>query len=192
LTKPQIITTRKRHLITYVEHWHTSSTLLKLGAESEGGSYHQFLASIVFTAFALEAFLNHVGNLVHTNWSELDRASSRKKLAAITKQLSITVNFKDSPWQVFPELVEVRNAIAHGRSEDLEDDIPMSPDDYESELGIMLEANWQTYSNKEQAERVRKEVESLFRIVWEGAGLDKHRLFMHGMQTRHTSISDSC
>ena len=165
--------------------------LLKLGVATEAGSYHQFLASLVFAAFATEAFLNHVGPLVHPSWSGLDYAPSRKKLNAITSALNIPVNFEARPWKIFPELIGIRNTIAHGRSEELEDEIAMSPDAYEAALGIMVEADWQSYSTQAKVEHARQEIEALFRIIWLKAGFNEHKLFMFGLQEGSAFLAES-
>jgi hypothetical protein len=51
----------EREVITYSHMWHTSECLLKRGQEQEAYSFHQYMASLVFTAFTLEAYLNHLG-----------------------------------------------------------------------------------------------------------------------------------
>lgn len=75
----KVRTSRERLLITYSEHWHSSRTFLKLGIENPTGSYHQFLGSIVFTVFALEAFLNHVGESLFKSWPELEKLTPKGK-----------------------------------------------------------------------------------------------------------------
>ena len=50
------------------ELWNTSEWLLKAGQERAIGYAHQFRTSLVFTAFALEAYLNHIGPLFLKTW----------------------------------------------------------------------------------------------------------------------------
>jgi hypothetical protein len=55
------LVTQERDLITYAELWHASECVLDVGAAQQSGTSWQFLSSIVLTAFAFEAYLNHVG-----------------------------------------------------------------------------------------------------------------------------------
>ena len=52
---------RKREIRTYKIMWDTSFSHLKRGMANREGSFYHFMSSIVFTAFALEAYLNHIG-----------------------------------------------------------------------------------------------------------------------------------
>jgi hypothetical protein len=55
-SKAKVIIEKEREVNTYVDMWHTSRCLLYKGIADQKGSYHQFMASLVFTAFALEAY----------------------------------------------------------------------------------------------------------------------------------------
>jgi hypothetical protein len=49
--KQQILIKKEREVNTYADMWHSSRCLLDKGIEDQKGSYHQFMASLVFTAF---------------------------------------------------------------------------------------------------------------------------------------------
>lgn len=66
------------------ELWHTSNCLLNAGQQSAEGSAHQFRASLVFRAFALEAFLNWLGPQLIPHWQYLERLKPREKLDLLT------------------------------------------------------------------------------------------------------------
>ena len=57
MSKGRKVTVTKDHVITYAELWHTSRCLLEKGQAEAEGSFHQFMASLVFTPFTLEAYL---------------------------------------------------------------------------------------------------------------------------------------
>ena len=63
--------------VSHVELWDTSWSLLNQGQNREEGSFHQFAGSF-FTAFSLEAYLNHIGPKVFRNWA-LSSGSDRRK-----------------------------------------------------------------------------------------------------------------
>lgn len=51
---------RDREVHTYCELWAASHWLLMQGSAEEEGSCYQFMGSLIFTAFSLEAFFNHI------------------------------------------------------------------------------------------------------------------------------------
>lgn len=179
----KVRTSRERLLISYSEHWHSSRTFLKLGIENPKGSYHQFLGSIVFTAFALEAFLNHVGESLFTSWPELEKLTPKGKIDVITEKLGLVVNYGRMPWQIVPEIIGVRNKIAHGKNELLQDERMLTVDNYDEKMGEILRAPWQEYATKENAEKARKEIEEIFKLIWAKTSFKEHELFRSGMQS---------
>src|SRR5262245_14488810 len=85
----RVTVTKEREVITYTELWHTSWCLLEKGQKQELGSFHQFMGSLVFTAFTLEAYLNHVGPKVFDDWDTHERLGPREKLDAIAKKIGL-------------------------------------------------------------------------------------------------------
>lgn len=179
----KIRTPRERLLITYSEHWHSSRTFLKLGIENPTGSYHQFLGSIVFTAFTLEAFLNHVGESLFKSWPELERLTPKGKINVITEKLGIAVNYGHMPWQIIPEIIGVRNKIAHSKNELLQDERMLTVDTYDEKMGEILRAPWQEYATQKNAEKAREKVEEICKTIWANTGFKEHELFRSGMQS---------
>lgn len=72
-TKQKIEVRKEREVNTYVLLWDTSKYLFGKGIEDEKGSFYQFKASIIFMAFTLEAYLNHIGEKLFTNWKHIER-----------------------------------------------------------------------------------------------------------------------
>jgi hypothetical protein len=183
MAQGQVKISRERLLISYAEHWHSSRTFLKLGTENRNGSYHQFLGSIVFTAFSLEAFLNHVGEALFMSWPELEKLTPKGKVDVITEKLGIKVNYGFMPWQIVPEIVGIRNKIAHGKNELLQDERMLTVDTYDERMGEILRANWQSYATQQGAERAREKVEEIFKAIWAKTEFKEHELFDIGGQT---------
>ncbi len=175
--------TSEREIITYAEHWHSSRIFLKHGKENQVGSYHQFLGSIVFTAFTLEAFLNHVGNAIFESWSDLERLSPKGKINIICEKLEIEPNFGETPWRIAPEIFGIRNKVAHGKNELLRDEKMLSIDNYDERMGEMLRADWQKYATDKNAECARENVEKICQIIWDKTEFNKDELFQSSMQT---------
>lgn len=179
----KVRTSRERLLITYAEHWHSSSTFLKLGTENPKGSYHQFLGSIIFTVFSLEAFLNHVGEALFESWPELEMLTPKGKVNLITEKLGIKVDYGSMPWQIIPEIIGVRNTIAHGKNELLKDERMLTVDTYDEKMGEILRAHWQSYATKQKAEQAREKVEEICKAIWAKTKFKGHELFQIGGQS---------
>ena len=82
-SRKKVLVNKEREVKTYAEMWHTSCCLLKKGLEEPEGSFHQFMASLVFTAFTLEAYLNHIGPKIFKCWGDLERLGPREKVNII-------------------------------------------------------------------------------------------------------------
>lgn len=98
-----------------------AKNLLQLARSQEDGSFYWSMATVVFTAFTYEAFLNVVGEEVlgSEEWKKIDRASWRKKHAAVLTALSLPSDLSSRPESTLIELFEFRNQMAHGREEEL-------------------------------------------------------------------------
>jgi hypothetical protein len=104
---------------TYAAIFHTAWHLLDMAECHELGRLLNLQAATVFFAFAIEAYLNHVGAEELSFWNEIDRISYKKKLAVLSKQLGFTQDLSKPPFQTILQLFELRNALAHGRTESI-------------------------------------------------------------------------
>ena len=89
----------------------------KTGKAQPEGSAHQFRASLVFTAFTLEAYLNHLGRKLFRCWDDLERLGPIEKLNVIADRAAVKIDYGKRPWQAMKQLFGFRNDIAHGKSE---------------------------------------------------------------------------
>lgn len=179
---------RSRKQITYADHWHTANSLETLGNENSKGSYHQFLGSIVFRAFALEAFLNHVGEELFASWRDLERLSPKGKLNVIAEKVGLVPNYGAMPWQIEPKLTAIRNKIAHGKNELLEDERVLMADDYDREMLSMLQADWQAFATSENSAFTRNQLSALMAMIWMASGHELSSLFANGIQLNSASL----
>lgn len=104
---------------TYAAIFHTAWHLLDMAERHEMGRLLNLQAATVFFAFTFEAYLNHVGAEELSFWDEIDRISHRKKLTVLSKHLGFTKDLSKSPLKTILQLFELRNALAHGRTQNL-------------------------------------------------------------------------
>jgi hypothetical protein len=187
-SKQKIVIEKDRDVIAYSEMWHTSRCLLERGEERAEASAHQFRASLVFTAFTLEAYLNHVGSKVFRSWEDFEQCiGPKQKLNLIGEHLDVTINYGIRPWQIMKELFNFRNAIAHGKSENLKPPPKVvSADRKEPAEDWFAKTHWEAFGTQKNAVRARADVENLVEKIHEAAaikGYDVGQPFISGMQT---------
>ena len=78
------------------------------------GRFYTCLATIVFSAFCIEAYLNEIGRERLACWDSLERTLSPKaKLLLITEHAGVPVDFSCRPFQSFNALFRLRDLVAH-------------------------------------------------------------------------------
>jgi len=184
-SEKKVEVTSERDVRSYAEFWHTSFCLLEMTKESDEGSYHLLMGSLVFTAFSIEAYLNHVGPKVFKCWEDLERLSPKEKLNVISEKLEVKVNYGIRPWQVLTELFQFRNDIAHGKTqkvviskiETLEKH-NASYDPWE----FRAETRWEKYCTKKNAERAREDVVKIVHAIHNAANIAGEYPFQLGFE----------
>ena len=85
--------------------------------ESPGRNYH-YVTSVIFSAFAVEAAVNHVGIDSDPNWSTGERRMGgwEKKLKALADKFSMPLDFSTGHAKTVKESFEVRDKLAHGKT----------------------------------------------------------------------------
>lgn len=180
---------KKRQIITYCDFWNTSRFLLENGKRDERGSYYQFLGSLVFSAFAFEAFLNHIGEHLYSSWPELERKlSHRAKLALIAERLDFTVSYGRQPWQTIPKLFGFRDKVAHGKNEMLRLEKVVPHDHYEELMHEFMFADWQKFASVRNASDVRKHLEQIMAKIHDLADIEGDVLFSSGSQSGSATL----
>jgi hypothetical protein len=104
---------------TYAAIFHTGWHLLDMAERHEFGRLLNLQAATVFFAFAFEAYLNHVGAEELPFWEKKERIPYEKKLTVLSKHLGFTKDVSKPPFKTILQLFELRNALAHGRTQKL-------------------------------------------------------------------------
>jgi len=99
----------------YQEFTAISYYQLKDAKKSINGRYGHCLVSMVFCAFSLEAFLNHLGDSLFQNlWNT--RLAPETKLELISKKLGISIDKRIEPFSDFGNIFRYRIDIVHART----------------------------------------------------------------------------
>lgn len=187
------VVTKKNTVHMYSELWHASACVLDAGLSEERGSSWQFLSSVLLTALAFEAYLNHVGVTCFSSWSDLERLPPMSKFALLCETLKVTILPKGKrPMSTLVELMEFRNAMAHGRTQTMEApphlrDINEKLDGY---LGEMPLAHWQKLiRTSDFARRVRDDVQAILTGLHDARSAPKEALFAFGIGEAGATIA---
>jgi hypothetical protein len=182
--------TKKRTIIMYSELWHASSCVLEAGCNDPHGASWQFLSSIVLTAFAFEAYLNHVGPDVIKTWPSLERLSPLAKFDLVCELLGLRFEKGKRPRQTIEELF--RNAMAHARTTLLSPP-PVSRDvndGLDNQLRERPLAHWEPLiETHEFPIRARKDVEAVLTKIQAKRPEPKESLFTRGFGSSRAALA---
>jgi hypothetical protein len=162
--------TKQRDVRIHAELWHTANCLLDAGQKEVKASAHQFRASLVFRAFALEAFLNWFGPQLIPHWNYLERLKPREKLDLLTDLIHVTPDYGSRPWQIVKDLFAFRNYIAHGKPESLNTEgMEYLTEFLDGKLGQTIQTEWERFGTEENAVRAKEDVEKIATLLYEKA-----------------------
>lgn len=197
MAKPRTaIVTKERTIHTYSELWHASHCVLESGIREPRGSSWQFLSSAVLTAFALEAYLNHVGPTVISCWPELERLPPWAKFELLCETLK--VRFPNGsgkrPLQTIVKLLEFRNTMAHGRSSDVKPkpELRDANEKLDAYLGQRPLADWERLIQTEKfSQRAREDVKLALEKLHSARPEPKEVLFSFGLGVHSATLAPS-
>ena len=138
---------------------------------------HLFLAaSIVFSAFTLEAFFNHIGDKTINNWSIKERKLSPfDKLSILAKKHSIKIDFGKRPYQSVKLIFQLRDALAHGKTTEITKEnyqhlnMDLTP--------ILPLTNWEKLISLSKAEKYLADVKTVVEEFSHKGNIDSNLLY---------------
>ena len=191
-TKPKVVVHKERAVHMYSELWHASDCVLKLGLKEREGSTWQFLSSIVLTAFAFEAYLNHVGPKTIEGWERIDRRQYRLKFGCLRKALLVEFEggFGKRPLKTIAELFKFRDTMAHGRSDNVSKFTTQLADgSLEAFLWQQPLTEWEELiKSSEFANLAREDVHAVLIKLHAARTDDKERLFEFGVEAQSATL----
>ena len=74
------------------------------------------IISMLFTAFCLEGYLNHIGSEKTEFWMHIEHCKPREKLAVLAKVLNHDIDWSCRPFQTFDAIFSFRNKLVHPKT----------------------------------------------------------------------------
>ena len=181
---------KTRQVNTYYEMWRVSYWTMHQAEKEFEGSFFQIMASLIFTAFTLEAYLNHIGKSIFECWDDLERLSPSGKINIIAEKLKVIKDDSKRPFQTVKKLFEFRNEVAHGKTVLLNtaEQISIADADFNKYMHKMLEPEWEKYSTLDNAKRAREDVEEIIKMFHSTGGKENDILFFGGGMSGHATL----
>jgi hypothetical protein len=144
--------------------------MLERAEASEEGQLYTVTSALIFCAFTLEAYINHLGATRHADWEEREkRKSAKDKLKALAKEVGVKVDFGKSPYSTMRNLFAFRDKIAHGRTthEKVDKIIKLDKPRLPQVAG---DTEWRSFATIENARQAAKDVEDIVKALHNASG----------------------
>lgn len=125
---------QERHFSAHNTFIHIAGLELDSAKESDVGQFNHLLISITFSALAIEAFANAVGDRIIRKWSDFNSMSPIAKIRFLAEHLNVSYDEAQEPWISLKILSKFRNGIAHPKPEFVEVKRVMSLEEYNSDF----------------------------------------------------------
>lgn len=167
---------------TYAYMYNGAKCMLTLAEQDTKGQLYTIVGALIFCAFALEAYLNHLGKLRNKEWDEVEKKYSKfdkYKLFAKANQIDFD-GFRTRPYVTLKELFEFRDRMAHGKT--TEDTINTRGDLIDGHLpSLQADANWKSFATIEKARIAVTDVEKIINELHQANGYPEHPLSRFGL-----------
>ena len=122
--------------------------------------------SILYSAFALEAYLNYAGEKLFSYWHEIEKCLNPiAKIKLIGEHLAIKIDLGSRPFQTVKQVFDVRNRVVHPKAE-------LAEGDYLSEENLPKPV-WEKHSTIQLAEQAIKDFGDIIYIKFGGLDIQK-------------------
>lgn len=166
----KIVVSKRRDLHMYAELAHAGSVLLKIANKKKDGYVYPCMASLLLSAFAAEAYLNHLGTrLFKTKWSQHKWLGPIDKLKLVSDSIGIQVRLGHKPFSTFNTLVKFRNYLAHGHSRVVKATFVTTTTN-ERALRSPPQTKWDRFCTLKNAETAKHEMRKLASLLSKQAG----------------------
>jgi hypothetical protein len=168
---------KARRTVSTYGHLRSASWLsMEAAKRAEQARFYNCMIAMMFCAFTLEAFLNHVGAEKIAFWPQLKRPlSPRAKLDVLVTELRMKVDIGGRPFQTFKAIFRFRDALVHAETVEVE---------YEGETEVEGDelpepplADWQKLVNIPTTQRYMDDTKAMIKAINSAAGLPEDTLF---------------
>lgn len=123
----------------------TVSALMSLHAQLKSKEFPltEFTPIVVFTAFAIEAYLNSIGFRHIRFWDEIERLPWKQKIEVLHVNAGATADWSQGPLQFASQVFKLREKLAHGKPERVEGPcFPNGEDAGDYQASGLMQPDW--------------------------------------------------
>ena len=181
----------KRTVSTYTTLRAVSWYANRLATTDSRARANHLLTSMAFDAFALEAYLNHLGAIRIPFWESLKRKlSPHEKLDVLSTDLGFKPDFGRRPWQSFREIFKLRALLAHAETETLPFEGEVEEGSKES-IPLPL-ASWEEFMTVGTGQKFLDDTKAMIKDLAKRAGISADEVFAKdSIEAATTLLGDS-
>lgn len=109
--------TQERHFSAHNTLLHIAQLELEMTTPGNVGEFNHAFTAITFSALAIEALANAVGDRVIPEWKDFESANPYAKARLLAERLGVQYDKQQQPWPDIKWLCRFRNNIAHAKPE---------------------------------------------------------------------------
>jgi hypothetical protein len=160
----------QRRVYTWARTLQIAEISARRAVASDTGSFFESMNAMLYAAFTLEAFLNHLGSVRISFWPVIERSLRvKEKLEVLCDVMDFAPDFGSRPFQSMTEAFRLRDLIAHGKTEDLPVGTPHKFGTMK-DLGVPM-TEWESLCTPAKAARVVEDAREIVTRLHEAAGL---------------------
>jgi hypothetical protein len=146
----------------HVYCWIAARKALKQAKQQESGRFYACMTAGVFSAFTIEAFLNHLGQRRVQEWNALERKlGPQEKLILLKQMLHFSADTSKRPFQTLRDILRLRNSLAHGKTDTV--DTNLIVDDPSEEAVRYPKPDWMKLCSLSSVTRMVEDAEAMAR-----------------------------
>lgn len=146
-----------------------AKAMLEQAERDQNGQLYNLVSCLIYCAFTIEAYLNHLGQLKHDDWDRKERSFSKlRKFKTLCGEAGFEPDFNRRPYSTLKELFAFRDKMAHGKTttDSVRKEVDLSGDSPR----FTTESEWQEFSTIENAMRAIKDTEELVKELHQKSG----------------------
>jgi hypothetical protein len=136
-------------------------------------AFYDACASLVFLAFSIEAFCNHVGWKLEPDFAAFDDLCAKDKLRRAAELVNYPLSLGERPFQTFHEVYKFRNMMAHSRTQEvkIERTVPIPSPSNPAELPKLPPTEWEAYCTPENLAKAIADVKQGLTSLYDASTL---------------------
>lgn len=172
---------RSRDFRAFAELSHAHWVILDNAKARREGWLYECLTANILAAFKMEAYFNHVGSLLFADWEQIERTlPKRRKLDKILSSLGLVRSDKDKRYATLDAVFELRDSVAHARTEHLSEDSSVEEGHIEQLRRRKPLSKWEEGATIEFATQAYQDTQSLIEEMHAAANFDPADLVRSG------------